>query len=132
MRQPEQENPVYLGDILDCINNIEAYTHQGETEFLTSKLIQDAVIRNFEIIGEATKWLSPELRQTYPEIPWRQMAGFRDILIHSYMSINIATVWQAVQELPQLQPKLQTILQSIVPQSRWPTKARYSRRKTFG
>lgn len=80
---------------------------------MTSNLIQDAVIRNFEIIGEATKRLSPELRQTYPNIPWRRMAGFRDILIHSYMTIDISTIWQAIVEILSLEAELQAIYQAI-------------------
>jgi uncharacterized protein with HEPN domain len=113
MRQPAQENPIYLGDILRCMENIANYTQSGQSEFLQSQLLQDAVIRNFEIIGEATKRLSLELRQQYPEIPWRRMAGFRDILIHSYMNIDVTTVWQAVQELPPLKIQIESILQAI-------------------
>ena len=94
MRDTQQDNPAFLNDILKCIDNIKTYTQEGEAEFLISSLIQDAVIRNFEIIGEATKRLSPEFRQSYPSIPWRRMAGFRDILIHSYMTIDLSTVWQ--------------------------------------
>jgi uncharacterized protein with HEPN domain len=113
MRDAQQDNPAFLGDILKCIDHINTYTQGGEAEFMTSNLIQDAVIRNFEIIGEATKRLSPELRQTYPNIPWRRMAGFRDILIHSYMTIDTSTIWQAIVEILSLEAELQTIYQAI-------------------
>ncbi len=113
MRQPAQDDPVFLSDILRCIHTIETYTQSGQAAFLQSQLLQDAVIRNFEIIGEATKRLSAELRQQYPEIPWRRMAGFRDILIHNYMNIDITTVWQAVQELSPIATQLEFILLSI-------------------
>jgi uncharacterized protein with HEPN domain len=113
MRQPTQENLIFLGDILRCMENIADYTQTGQAEFLQSQLLQDAVIRNFEVIGEATKRLSLELRQQYPGVPWRRMAGFRDILIHNYMNINITTVWQAVQELLPLRVQIQAILQDI-------------------
>lgn len=113
MRQSDQENPVYLNDILQCIRDIENYTQDGEAEFMCSKLVQDAVIRNFEVIGEATKRLSPELRQQYSEIPWRRMSGFRDVLIHNYMRIDISTVWNGVQELLPLKVSLESILQDI-------------------
>jgi uncharacterized protein with HEPN domain len=114
MRNPIQEDPVYLGDILHCIHNIAAYTHAGEAEFFQSSLIQDAVARKFEIIGEATKRLSPELRQAHSNIPWRRMAGFRDILIHSYMNINLANVWQAVQEIVSLEAEIASIHQKLI------------------
>jgi uncharacterized protein with HEPN domain len=113
MRDAQQDDPAFLSDILKCINNIKTYTQGGETEFLISNLIQDAVIRNFEIIGEATKRLSPEFRQTYPNIPWRRMAGFRDILIHSYMTIDISTIWQGIKEILSLELELQEIYQAI-------------------
>jgi uncharacterized protein with HEPN domain len=113
MRNPLEDDPAFLRDILNCIDNITTYTQAGEIEFLQSRLIQDAVVRNFEIIGEATKRLSPGLRQQYLAIPWRRMAGFRDILIHNYMSVNIPRVWEAVQEIASLKADLETILQSI-------------------
>ena len=115
MRQPDQENLIYLNDILECIQDIETYTQAGEVEFMSSKLIQDAVIRNFEVIGEATKRLSPELRQQYSAIPWRRMARFRDVLIHNYMRIDISTVWSGVQQLLPLKASLKAILQAITP-----------------
>ena len=67
---------LYLSNIQECIERIEEYTKGGKEEFMQTKMIQDAVIRNFEIIGEATKRLSPELRNNYVNVPWQQMAGF--------------------------------------------------------
>ena len=92
MRKPQYDEIAFLGDILKSIQNIRTYTQRGEAKFLASGMIQDTVIRNFEIIGEATKNLSPELRQRYSDIPWRKMAGFRDVLIHSYMWIDVSNV----------------------------------------
>ncbi|MFM2026393.1 MAG: hypothetical protein RLZZ339_1108 [Cyanobacteriota bacterium] len=69
---------IYLGDILDRIERIESYTQGGKDRFYQSLLIQDAVIRCFEVIGEAVKQLSPEIRKKYPEITWRKIAGFRE------------------------------------------------------
>jgi len=81
---------LYLESIRDCLERIADYTSAGESRFMTSCLIQDAVIRNLEVIGEATKNLSPELRAASPEIPWRQIAGMRDVLIHDYLKVNLA------------------------------------------
>jgi uncharacterized protein with HEPN domain len=75
-------------------------------------MIQDAVIRNFEIIGEATKRLSPELKNSYPDVSWKQIAGLRDILIHDYLKVNLNRVWGIIeQNLPPLKQTVETVLQ---------------------
>ena len=73
-----KDDLIYLGDILDIIKRIESYTQEGKDRFYQSLLMQDAVIRCFEVIGEAVKQLSPEIRKKYPEITWRKIAGFRE------------------------------------------------------
>ena len=75
---------------------IAEYTAGGEQQFLASRLIQDGVVRNLEVIGEATKNLSTELREANPAIPWRQIAGMRDVLIHDYLKVNLSRVWLTV------------------------------------
>ncbi|MBD1936711.1 DUF86 domain-containing protein [Microcoleus sp. FACHB-68] len=108
------DDRMYLQDICERISRIETYTQGGKAEFWQSSLIQDAVIRNFEVIGEAVKRLSPKLRQTYPEIPWRRIAGFRDVLIHDYTGIDLDEVWNVVERnLPELKPKIVQILSEI-------------------
>jgi uncharacterized protein with HEPN domain len=95
---------LYLESIRDCLDRIAEYTETGEETFLVSRLIQDGVIRNLEVIGEATKNLSAELRASNPEVPWRQIAGMRDVLIHDYLKVNLARVWRTVvSDLPPLQ-----------------------------
>ncbi len=80
-------------------------------EFVSNKMLQDAVIREIEIIGEATKKLSFEFRRAYPEIPWRQMAGMRDKLIHGYFGVDLDAVWETViRDIPVLKEKLSRIL----------------------
>jgi len=94
---------VYLQHILECIRKIESYATVGREEFMKTDHWQDAIIRNFEIIGEAAKQLSDEFKAANAEIPWRNVAGFRDVLIHDYMGVDLNAVWQIIEnELPAL------------------------------
>ena len=89
---------VYCKDILDRIGRIEEYTKGGYDEFRQSTLIQDGVERAFLVIGEAVKRLDPALKDDYPHIPWRSLAGFRDMLAHQYDRIRHEAVWEYIGE----------------------------------
>jgi uncharacterized protein with HEPN domain len=89
----------YLEHILLSITKIKEYTKDlYKTDFDSNELVQDAVIRNIEIIGEATKKISKELKSKYKEIPWREMSGMRDKLIHDYMGIDVDVVWKTLTD----------------------------------
>ena len=109
-----KDERLYLSNIQECIERIEEYTKGSKEEFMQTKMIQDAVIRNFEIIGEATKRLSPELRSKYSDVPWQQMAGLRDVLIHDYLKVNLNLVWQIIeQNLSDLKRQVTAILENL-------------------
>lgn len=109
-----KDDKLYLQHILECIDNIESYVPNGESDFFSSKLIQDAVIRNLEIVGEATKRVSMDLRSQYPDVPWREMAGLRDVLIHNYFGVDNEIVWNVVtNELTLLKDKIAELLKQL-------------------
>jgi uncharacterized protein with HEPN domain len=93
-----KDDQLYLMHILDAIEKIERYISVGRTDFMSTSHWQDATIRQLEIIGEATKNLSSTLRSRYPHIPWRRIAGLRDVLIHNYMGVDLVTVWEITQK----------------------------------
>lgn len=99
----------FLNDIDEAIRRIEFYAQDIDYEnFLEDIKTQDAVIRNLEIIGEAAKNITDELKEKHPQILWKDMAGIRDKLIHHYFGVNLEVVWTIIDEdLPQLRKEIQ-------------------------
>ena len=104
---------VYLKHILNSIQQILLYTEgMTEEDFLHNQLIKDAVVRNFEIIGEATKNLTKDFRDNHPELEWKKMAGMRDKLIHGYIEVDYGIVWATVVDLlPDLKREIEKIIE---------------------
>jgi uncharacterized protein with HEPN domain len=110
-----RDNLAYVRHIVESIEVIEGHLHGVTKEnFWGSVLLQDAVIRRLEIIGEATKKISMSFRERYPELPWRQMAGMRDTLIHEYFGVDLNEVWNTIfKNLPELKTQLREILENV-------------------
>ena len=105
---------VYLRHILDAIAKIEEYTRPGREAFARESLRQDAVIRQLEIIGEATKRISEATRGRFPKVPWRKAAGLRDFLIHDYSSVDTELVWAVTENhLPAYRDAVRQILAEL-------------------
>jgi uncharacterized protein with HEPN domain len=107
-----REFQVYLEDVIDAIDSIEEYT-RGLTydAFAKDRKTVDAVVRNFEIIGEATKHIPERARKEYPKVPWKDMAGMRDKLIHGYFGVKLDVVWKTIKErLPVVKPLIEEAL----------------------
>jgi len=102
---------LYLQDILEKIERIERYTLPDKTVFLSNELLQDAVVRNFEVIGEAVRYLSETTQKRYPAVRWKDFIGFRNILIHQYDNVKMSIVWVAIeQDLPVLKAAIMELL----------------------
>ena len=103
---------LYLDDILESCNKIRRYTDgMSFDEFVSDFKTQDAVVRNFEIVGEAAKRLPENIKSKYEGIEWAKLIGFRNILIHDYFGVKLETVWNAIQEkIPILEAQTQKVL----------------------
>lgn len=103
---------LFVKDILDCINKIEEFVKGISYEdFVKDDKTSSAVVRKLEVIGEASKNVPKEIRQRYKELPWSDMAGMRDKIIHFYFGIDYEIVWKVIKErLPQIRPSIKKIV----------------------
>ncbi len=110
-----RDQKLYLIDIVESIRYIKKYTSNlNEEGFYQSEQIQDAVLRRLEIIGEATKNISDDFKDRFPQLPWKEMAGIRDVIIHDYFGINLRRIWLTVkQDLPTLETLIEEVLKKI-------------------
>ena len=105
----------YLQDIINAINDIESFTvNMTFADFTKDKKTINAVVRSIEIIGEATKKIPKSLKNEYPSIPWKKMAGIRDKMIHEYFGVDLESVYKTIREdIPPLKPLIKNILKSL-------------------
>ncbi len=109
-----RDDRFYLRHIVGCISLIDPYTSGGVEPFAASTLIQDAVLRNLHVLAESSQRLSNNIKAAHPEIEWRQLAAFRNILVHNYLGLQIDQVWETVQrELPVLKAQMSAILDKL-------------------
>ena len=118
MRNPSMwKDEAWLLDMLNACQRIQRHAQgSDDTAFLGDDLRQDAIVRQFTVLGEAAKRISQEYRTAHPEIPWQQIAGFRDVVVHQYERVNLPRVWQIVtDELPRLIAQLTTLVPPETP-----------------
>ena len=108
---PKRDPDLLVEDILEALRKISRYTvGMGPEEFRQDPKTIDAVIRNLEILGEATRQLPENFISRYPGVPWRQIAGLRNRIIHEYFAVDLEIVWQVIQhDLPQLEEQLKNL-----------------------
>jgi len=98
-----KDDGVYVDRVFDRVRRIGEYCRDGETAFRESELIQDGVMRNLQTLAESTQRMSDRLRTLHPEVDWRAIAGFRNVLVHDYLGVNLEHVWSIVaHDLPGL------------------------------
>lgn len=105
---------LYVVHILECITRIEQYTVEGKEVFIKDSKTQDAVLRNLQTLAEATQRISPATKTTHPEIDWERIAGFRNVLVHDYLGVNLLRIWEVVEHsMPKLKQHFTAILQEL-------------------
>lgn len=111
----KKEPEIFLRHIIESISEIENYIKNiSEKEFLRSTQIQDAVIRRLEIIGEAAKNITTDLKKQHSLIPWKKVSGLRDVLIHDYFEVDIKSVWDtAIKDIPELKKEIRKLLKKF-------------------
>jgi len=114
MSNPRRDE-LYLGDIVEAIERIVTYlAGLSYEQFLEATQVQDAVLRNLQVVGDASKKVSLTVRKAHPELPWRQMSGMRDKVVHEYFGLDYSIVWQvATRDLPRLLPAIQGIVEKM-------------------
>ena len=114
MSAAAKDDRLYLVHIVEALRKIMRYTRGGRDAFLADEMIQDAVYRNFLVIGEAAKRVSEATRAMDPSIPWRGMAGLRDVMVHQYEGVQPDLVWQIRDEqLKTLEPRMLAIIERL-------------------
>jgi uncharacterized protein with HEPN domain len=102
--------------IRECLGRVTDYTAGGRDEFLADTKTQDAVLRNLQIMGESTQRLSPALKAAHPQVEWREIVAFRNILVHNYLGMDLAQVWEIVtDDLPPFQREIGAMLRGMNP-----------------
>lgn len=114
MNSGQASDQVLLDHIRECIERIEEYTGRERSVFFNSRLVQDAVVRNLQTLSESTQRLSGTIKDREKDVPWRAIAGFRNILAHGYLGIDLEVVWSVVEkDLPVLSSAIERMARSI-------------------
>ena len=107
MKPGADADPALIAHMRECLSLIAEYTAHDRARFDSSRMVQDAVTRNLQTLTESSQRLSDSIKATEPQVPWRELAGFRNVLVHGYLGIDIEAVWSVVeQDLPALSAAL--------------------------
>ena len=105
-----KNDAVYIADINKALGRIFTYTQKGKDTFLNDEQIQDAVLRNFQVMGEAARRVSESSQQKYSEVPWSDLIGFRNVVIHDYAELDLERLWDTIEkDVPLLKQQIDCI-----------------------
>ena len=111
-----KDDAVYLRHILECIRRAEENTAGGYEAFMASHTLQDAVLRNLQTMAESTQRLSDAVKSAYPAVEWSAISGFRNVIVHNYLGIDLQQIWTIIQQdVPTLKAAAETHLESTSP-----------------
>jgi uncharacterized protein with HEPN domain len=114
VRDDQKDNRIYLWHIRDAIRRIESHTEGGEEDFFQSEIVQNAVLWNIGIIGEASRQVSDWLKESHPEVPWQQIIAMRNRIVHEYFNVDLNLLWQVVERnVPVLKVQVEDILREL-------------------
>jgi len=111
-----KDNRHYLEHVLECIVRVERYTAGGKEAFVADTRTQDAVLRNLQVMAESTSRLSRDLKAKHPEVNWRTLVAFRNVMVHDYLGIDLTQIWDIVErDVPELKRQVEAILRELTP-----------------
>ena len=109
-----KDDRVYLHHILECLDAIQSYTGEGRQAFMRDRKTQKATLRELQELAESSQRLSDSLKARRPEIPWPDIAGFRNVLVHDYLGLNLSRIWHVIEhDLSPLRTAVQAMLESL-------------------
>ena len=112
MKPGAEADRALIGHMRKCLSLIAEYAGAERTRFDASRMVQDAVIRNLQVLAESSQRLSDAIKEAEPQVPWRELAGFRNVLVHGYLGIDTAAVWSVIEhDLPDLSAALDRMAQ---------------------
>ncbi len=122
MKSAADVDRLNLEHMLDCMDRIARYVGQDRGRFFDDAMVRDAVLRNLQTLAESSQRIAEATRSVAPEIPWKALAGFRNVLVHQYLGIDLVVVWRVVErELPPLRPAIERLLAQLPPAGKEPS-----------
>ena len=109
-----KDDSFYLRHILECIRRVQEDTAGGIDAFRASRTLQDAVLRNLQVLAESSQRLSSDLKSAWPQVDWKRVAAFRNVLVHDYLGVDMQRIWEITQrDVPEMKGTVELMLRSV-------------------